>query len=133
MYFSANLWHALDATAGMILPDVDFRTDFSPFWYPCYSRNNETQWDRWQFLPNFWFFLDFFVFLANLERPICQKNFLKCLSHQLAIHFEIAKQYLPRNSPKIPLSDGQKLRFFKISANFDLNFRGQGVQIAKNY
>ena len=31
------------------------------------------------------------------------------------------------------IDDGSKFQFFEISANFDHNFRGQGVQIAKKY
>ena len=89
-------------------------------------------WKTCQFLGKNDDFWEIYVWSANLERFKPRKTFSKYFSHQWLTQWERSKPYLLRNSSRHSSSDGSKFRFFEISANFDLNFRGQGVQIAKN-
>ena len=90
-------------------------------------------WKTCQFFGKNDDFWEIYVWSANLERFKPRKTFSKHLSRQWLTQSERSKPYLLRNSSRNSSSDGSKFRFFEISANFDLNFRGQGVQIAKKY
>ena len=86
-----------------------------------------------QFLEKNDDFWEIYVWSANLEGFKPQKTFSKYLSNNWLTQWKRSKPYLLRISSRNSLSDGSKFRFFEISANFDLNFRGQGVQIARKY
>ena len=90
-------------------------------------------WKICQFLGKNDDFWEIYVWSANLEGFKPRKTFSKYFSHQWLTQWTRSKAYLLRNSSRNSWSDGSKFRSFEISANFDHNFRGQGVQIAKKY